>query len=315
MQSRKSAISEIRSFNRFYTKILGLLNHGFLNSSFSLTEARILLEISRMDRCTAYELGNRLSVDRSYMSRILKRFERDGLIYREKSEHDKRIHFISLTGKGTAEMEKLDGASDEQVSSMLRSLTDEEVSRILEAMHLIRLKLSDEVSHAVIREFRDDDMDYVLNRHKTLYAEEYGLSPLFAGNVEKMIPGFFQHCDRSCECMWIAEADGKPVGSIAIVDAGQSTAQLRYFLLEPAARGMGLGKRLIDCALEFAKNVGYQHVFLETISALKTARGIYRNRGFRMTEVHENPEWGKGTLEERWDIDLVSLQKGGKEGV
>ncbi|MVB12759.1 MarR family protein [Caprobacter fermentans] len=304
MKDQKNAVSKIRSFNRFYTQLTGLLSRSILNSSFSLTEARVLLEISRMDRCTANELGARLSVDRSYMSRILKRFERDGLIVREKSERDNRIHYISLTEQGNKAMRELNRASDSRISEMIRNLNLEELQAVLDSMSVIRKEFSETVCPAEIRRFRDSDLDYVLSRHKSLYVEEYGLSSLFAGYVEQIIPGFFLHCDRQRESMWIAEIGGRPVGSIAIADAGKDTAQLRFFLLEPFARGMGLGGKLIDGALEFCRKTGYRHVYLETISDLKTAGGIYQSRGFISTATRENPEWGNDVVEERWDLDL-----------
>lgn len=304
MENLQEAVSKIRSFNRFYTELLGLLGRGFLNSSYSLTEARVLLEISRMDRCTANALGARLSVDRSYLSRILKRFEHEGLIRRERSDRDNRVFYIDLTEEGTRAMEGFHRASNGQIAGMIRSLDGKELGELLGAMATIRGFLSGAVRSAEIREFRQEDLDYVLSRHKTLYAEEYGLSPVFWGYVERIIPAFFKDCNHERECLWIAEADGKPAGSIAIADAGNGTAQLRYFLLEPAARGMGLGGRLIDRALDFCREKGYRHVFLETFSALKTARGVYRSRGFSITATHANPEWGKDVLEERWDRDL-----------
>lgn len=304
MEERASAISRIRSFNRFYTNLLGILDQRFLNSSFSLTEVRVLLEISRMDRCTANGLGGRLMVDRSYMSRILKHFEEEQLIQREKSERDNRVYYINLTEKGSRAMEELHRASSEQVAGLIHHLGDAELGEVLKAMSVIRQKLSKSVCQADIREFRSDDLEYVLSRHRTLYAEEYGFSYEFVKYVERIIPDFFHNCNRDRECLWIAENAGKPMGSIAVADAGRDTAQLRYFLLEPSARGMGLGGRLMDCALDFCRRRGYHHIFLETSSVLKTARGVYGSRGFQITSAQEKPEWGGHMWEERWDKNL-----------
>lgn len=156
-----------------------------------------------------------------------------------------------------------------------------------------------------IRDFVEDDIDYVISRHQNFYKEQYGFSSVFCSYVEKGVHHFAQHYDSKNECMLIPEMNGKPVGSIVIVKANDETAQLRYFLLEPETRGKGLGNKLVDTALDFCREKGYKHVFLETVSFLETARHIYSSKGFTLTQSHENTLWAKDILEEeRWDLDL-----------
>ncbi|MHB1315005.1 MAG: GNAT family N-acetyltransferase [Christensenellales bacterium] len=155
-----------------------------------------------------------------------------------------------------------------------------------------------------IRHFTENDIDYVIARHKALYQEEYHLSPVFSAYVEKVVRCFARDFDREKECMLIPECDGRPVGSVAIAKTNEETAQFRYYLLEPFMRGKGIGRRLIDLAIDFCRDKGYSHVFLTTISALKAARHLYASKGFRLTHAEPKPAWGEGVVEERWELDL-----------
>lgn len=304
MDNQLDPISQIRSFNRFYTSVLGLLDQHILDSGYSLTEVRVLLEISKVKHCTANTLVNQLKIDRSYMSRIIKNLEKDGLITKVKSEQDNRVNFIALTEKGARTIEVLNKKSDEQIASIIQHLNPNELSKVLDAMEIIKNRISEIINPIIIRNFVKDDIDYVIYRHQILYKDEYGLSSAFSDYVDKGVHYFVQHFDASKECMLIPEIDKHPVGSIAIAKVDDKIAQLRYYLLEPEVRGKGLGHKLVDMALMFCREKGYTHIFLETISALKTARHIYKSKGFEITHTHENPKWGKDILEERWDLDL-----------
>lgn len=304
MDNKIDAISQIRSFNRFYTNVLGLLDQHILDSGYSLTEVRVLLEISKINHCTANTLVNQLEIDRSYMSRIIKRLDKDELITKVQSEQDNRVNFITLTQKGKETINLLNKKSDEQITSLIKHLNQSEVSKVLDAMKIIKSRISEVVNPITIRNFVSDDIDYVISRHQILYEEEYKLSPVFGDYVEKGLHHFAQCYDKEKEYMLIPEMNGHPVGSIVIAKVDDKTAQLRYFLLEPETRGRGLGHKLVDMALFFCREKGYKHVFLETISALETARHIYASKGFRITQSHKNPTWGKDILEERWDLDL-----------
>ncbi len=298
------SITQIRRFNRFYTNVLGLLNQSILDSGYSLTEARILYEIGKTNPCSANQLSARLNIDRGYMSRVLKDFARKGLITRGISQKDSRIYEIRLTRAGMEAARNLNRKSEEQLAKLTAPLDETAMMELTRAMTVIQSKLSDALQKASIRDFTLEDIPYVIAQHQALYAEEYGLSPVFEAYVEKSVRQFAQKFDGEKECMLIAEQDGRPVGSIAIVRAGEDIAQLRYFLLEPEARGQGLGNALVVRALAFCRQKGYRSVFLETISVLEAARHIYAKNGFVRTHTHENMEWGSGVTEERWELAL-----------
>jgi len=272
MNNKLDAISQIRSFNRFYTNVLGLLDQYILDSGYSLTEVRVLLEISNVNHCTANALVNQLEIDRSYMSRIIKRLEKDELITKVQSEQDNRVNFITLTEKGAHTIDVLNKKSDEQIASLIQHLSPNEVCKVLDAMKIIKNKIPEIINPITIRSFVTDDIDYVISRHRIFYQDEYGLSSVFSDYVDKGVHHFAQHFDGSKECMLIPEIDGHPIGSIAIAKVDDKIAQLRYFLLEPEARGKGLGHKLVDMALMFCHDKGYTHIFLETISSLKTSK-------------------------------------------
>ena len=304
MKNDLNSIHKIRSFNRFYTKVLGLLDQHILESEYSLTEARILLEIGKSNKSTAIELGTQLGIDRSYMSRIVRHLEKDQLIIKEQSEKDNRIYEISLTESGKLILEKFNKKSDEQIYNLFKCINDEEEEIVMNAMNIIKNRVSESMNPVVIRNFNEDDVDYLILRHQTIYPAEYGFSQNFANDVDRIIHKFIENFDKEKECILIAELDGKRVGSIAIAKSNDDVAQLRFFLLEPEARGRGIGKKLIDSVIEFSRNKCYKHIFLETVSKLEVARIIYKSKGFEITSTHENPEWGKDILEEKWEMDL-----------
>ena len=297
-------ISQIRSFNRFYTNVLGLLDQYILDSGYSLTEARVLLEISKKNHCTANNLADHLKIDHSYMSRILRHFEKDSLITRVQAAQDRRLNFIVLSEKGSSVIENLNQKSNEQILHLIKNLNPNEVADILDSMQCIKTKISEALEPITIRDFIPTDIDYIISRHQSLYQAEYNLSPIFSSYVAQSIHDFAKNFDASKECLLIATIENHPIGSIAIAKTDNQTAQLRYYLLEPETRGKGVGHRLVDMALLFCQEKGYTHVFLETISALKTARHIYQSKGFKITATHKNPEWGNDILEERWDLML-----------
>lgn len=304
MNDHFNAISQIRSFNRFYTKVLGLLDQHILDSEYSLTEVRVLHEISKTNQCTAIALGNQLQIDRSYMSRIIKHLEKGELIIKVQSNKDNRVYYIALAEKGSSIIEELNKKSDEQIAKLFEHLGYEELSRVLEAMNIIKDRISESLHPIIIRNFVEDDINYLISQHQILYPDECGLSSAFVSNVNIVIDQFVEHFDSSNECILIAELDGRRLGSIAVAKSDDEIAQLRFFLLEPEARGKGIGKKLIENALGFCREKGYTHVFLVTISKLKTARHIYKSKGFQITHIQEKPAWGKDVIEERWDMDL-----------
>ena len=304
MEEQTAAIADIRSFNRFYTRILGLLDRHILASDFSLTEARVLLEISMHPDDRARELSERLAVDASYLSRMLKSFETKGLITRTPCAQDNRLNDIHLTDAGESVLAELSGRSDAQIKTLIGVLSAEDLRAVLDAMSLIREQFSHAAFPAVIRGYRKGDEDYMIRRHRELYLKEYGLSAVFAEYVNRTVHELTDHLDPEKECVLIPEIDGQPMGSIAIAKRDGHTAQLRYFLLEPDARGRGLGLRLIEEALTFCRKTGYKRVFLETISLLTTARALYSRMGFQIYQTRIQSDWGREVVEEYWELTL-----------
>lgn len=304
MSNNLETIRHVRAFNRFYTNILGLLNQHILESCYSLTEARVMFELRSRQQCTANVLAAQLGIDRSYLSRIMKKLECSGIITKVQSPEDNRVNFITLTEKGQEIINGLIQKSDRQIADLLEPLSPAQHSKLIEAMQAIKEILAVSILPATIRNFTPKDIDYVISRHCSLYEKEYGLTEDFQKYVELGVSHFTKPYDESRECLLIAESQGKPVGSIAIVKIDDITAQLRYFLLEPEMRSKGLGDKLVSLAVTFCREKGYKNVYLETISVLKTARHLYQKHGFTLTCTYENVSWGNPVIEERWDLSL-----------
>lgn len=297
-------IKQIRDFNRVYTNILGLLNTHILDSSYTLTEVRILLEISKTIDCTANTLITKLTIDRGYMSRIIKGFENNGLIMKKSSQADNRISFLSLTQRGKEILAELEGKSDLQVKGLIDHLSNDHQRKLVESMKFIKNTLLDGINPISIRAFKPEDIEYIINRHRALYEIEYGFTSEFGDYVEEYVRKFMKHHDEDKEIIWIAEEKGMPVGVIAIVRVDDTTAQLRWFLIEPELRGRGLGHKLMETAIGFCKVKGYKHVFLWTVNILEPARHLYKEHGFSLTEYKEHELWGHQLTEERWDLSF-----------
>lgn len=298
-------ISEVRSFSRFYTNIIGLLDQSILNSTYSLTEARILFEIGQSNECTAKELSNSLDVDRGYVSRILSEFETNGLIVKEISKQDGRVCHLYLTQKGKDEFTMLCDRSNKQIEKLIKDLSEDEKDKLVESFKYIKYKLSNGHHNIKIRDYEQRDVDFIINRHAVLYQKEYGFTEDFTKYVSIYVNKFIEDHDKERENIWIAECNGKNVGVIAVVKESDTTAQLRWFLIEPEMRGKGLGKQMVDMALDFCREKGYKHVFLLTLSMLKPARHIYSEHGFTLTDTKINDEWATYPIEEeRWDLEL-----------
>jgi DNA-binding MarR family transcriptional regulator/GNAT superfamily N-acetyltransferase len=297
-------VEQVRDFNRFYTNILGLLNAHILDSSYTLTEVRILLEIKKTVNCTANTLISKLSIDRGYMSRIIKRFESNGLIIKEGSPADNRISLLYLTQKGKEVMAKLEDKSDEQVKNLIKHVSKNDQRKLVEAMKYIKNTVLDGLNPISIRTFEPKDIPYIIDRHRVLYENEFGFTSEFGDYVEEYVNKFKEHHDPSKESILIAEENGQQVGVIAIVKVDDITAQLRWFLIEPEIRGRGLGHKLMDAAINFCKDKGYQHVFLWTVHILEPARHLYSAHGFSLTQCKTHELWGHQLTEERWDLSF-----------
>lgn len=305
MKKNINTINYIRRFNRFYTNILGLIDQHILDSSYSLTEARILFELNEIDRCMANTLSTRLNIDKSYMSRILARFEKDGLISKKPSCDDNRVNFIELTEKGTDTVSNLVTKSNSQIEQLLTQLSDNECDEIRTAMNTITKHFTKATATMTIRPFTHDDIDFVISRQINVYEAEYGFTTeVWKKYVTDAVNQLVENFDDKKDCMYILEYGGQPSGCIAVTHVNSETAQLRFFFIESTLRGLGAGHKLVDMATDFCKEKKYKHVFLWTCSDLKAARHLYAQKGFQMIETHENNEWGSPILEERWNLEL-----------
>ncbi|WP_162297089.1 bifunctional helix-turn-helix transcriptional regulator/GNAT family N-acetyltransferase [Sporolactobacillus pectinivorans] len=302
--SDHSTVLQIRDFNRFYTKVLGLLNSHILFSDFSLTEARILLEIKTIEACTAKKLIEKLDIDRGYLSRILKKFENGKLIKRSVTSSDKRMSVIALMDLGIQKLRELESKSNFQIEELLNTLDTEKKDQVLSAMGTIKTLLGSQ-SHEQIRSFQKEDLPFIVDAHRDLYNREYGYNKKFVQYVADAVTAFSDHYDADRENIWILDVNHLPKGVIAIVKETDTTAQLRWFLLDQSLRGGGFGHKLLDEAIQFCCKHAYKKVVLWTVSDLKAARHLYKNKGFRLVERHENQEWTNHVIiEEKWELLL-----------
>jgi len=296
----------IREFNRFYTNIIGLVNKTILDSPYSLAEARVLLELLFGGRYTATDLTRLLDIDPGYLSRILRRFKREKLLTTVRSPDDGRVQLLSLTDKGKSVMTAISDASTRQVVSILRGLSVADQQQLVGHMEAVKAILSRQPqpqAEIVIRPYRAGDAGYISHRHGVLYEQEYGLDKVFEQYVIAGLAKFF--AGGADGEIWVAEAAGQIVGSIAIVAAGPGTGQLRWFLIEPAFRGSGLGRRFMNVAIDYCRQRGFNHVFLWTFRGLDAACHLYESFGFRLTEETENTTWRDKLTEQRWDLTLA----------
>jgi DNA-binding MarR family transcriptional regulator/GNAT superfamily N-acetyltransferase len=303
-----SRVQAIRSFNRFYTKQIGVLREGLLKSSFALTEVRVLYEIAHREKATASELCKELDLDPGYLSRILSNFEKRGLIDKSPSEADGRQSLLSLTQQGQKTLAPLEARSNEEVAAMLGRLSEGEQTRLVEAMHCINRLLAPAPDTPqppyLLRPHQPGDMGWVVHRHGVLYSQEYGYDERFEALIAEIVAGFIQHFDPKRERCWIAEKDREIVGSVFLVKKSKTVAKLRLLLVEPAARGLGIGKRLVAECIRFARQVGYKKMTLWTQSDLPAARRIYEQAGFRLVQKKPHHSWGRDLVSETWDLKL-----------
>ena len=301
-------VEAVRAFNRFYTKHLGLLEEGLLKTPYSLTEVRILYELANSNGTTAKELAEELGLDPGYLSRILRRFHERGFTGKAVKAEDQRAVALSLTTKGRKAFEPLDRASSEQVQTILSHLPESEQSKLVAAMKTIREVLGDRENSAetyVLRPPQPGDMGWVVHRHGVLYAREYGWDERFEALVAEIAAEFVKNHDPKHERCWIAERRGEIVGSVFVVKKDNQTAKLRLLYVEPSARGLGIGKRLVDECIRFAQQVGYQKMTLWTQSCLIAARGIYEKAGFQIVARNNNKSFGKELVAETWEKALM----------
>lgn len=300
-------VDAVRRFNRFYTRQIGVLREGFLKSPFSLAQVRVLYEIAHRDKPTATELAKELGLDAGYLSRILRGFQKHRLLERVPSATDGRQALLSLTKKGQEAFATLNTRQSDEIRAMVRHLAAPERGRLIEAMRAIESLLGAQPERTVpyiLRPHRPGDMGWVVHRHGALYAQEYGWDEEFEALVATIVASFIQRYDPKRERCWIAEKDEEVVGSVFLVKQSTAVAKLRLLLVEPKARGLGIGSRLVGECVRFARQVGYRKVTLWTNNVLVAARHIYEQGGFRLVREEPHHSFGHDLIGETWELTL-----------
>lgn len=299
-------IDAIRRFNRFYTRKIGVLEHHLLESPFTLTEARVLFELAHRDGALAKEIGAELGLDPGYLSRIVQAFTEQGFITRKPVASDRRQYEIALTAKGKTAYGRLERASHDEVGKMIAALPGDGGQRLVEAMAAIE-KLLGDGSHrpeVTLRTHRPGDMGWVVQQHGALYAREYGWDISFEGLCAEITAQFLKEFDPARERCWIAEIDGRQAGSVFLVKKSDDVAKIRLLLIDPSARDLGIGKRLVSECIAFARSCGYRKITLWTQSMLLAARGIYQSAGFVHVASEPHRSFGHDLVGETWELDL-----------
>jgi DNA-binding MarR family transcriptional regulator/GNAT superfamily N-acetyltransferase len=307
-----AVVAAFRSFNRFYTNLIGVLREGVHRTPYSLTEARVIFELAQDGVMETADLRRTLNLDGGYLSRILARLESEGLARRQRSSSDRRRQTISLTQRGRSAFKALDRRSSEEVRALLMPLTVENQHRLLGATELIRTILDDAPPSFsyLLRPPLPGDYGWVVNRHGVLYAHEYGWNESFEALVARIVADYIDHRDLRREGAWIAEMDGEPVGCIFCVRREEKVAQLRLMLVEPRARGRGIGTRLVQECLRFAGRARYERVMLWTNDVLHDARRVYERAGFELIETEEHHSFGRDLVGQYWSRSLEQLAPG-----
>lgn len=302
-------VRAVRHFNRFYTRQIGVLQEHLLHSRFSLTEVRVLYELANRKQSTAVELVETLGLDPGYLSRMLRNFNKRGLITRKLSPLDARRNHLSLTLKGRRAFAPLDRASDQEVRALLERLSEAQQQQLLGAMQTIESLLSESgaasQSSCVLRQHQPGDMGWVVQRHGELYWNEYAWDERFEALVAEITARFIKNYDSGHERCWIAERQGQRLGCVFLVRENDQEARLRLLLVEPAARGLGIGRRLVTECIQFARETGYRKISLWTNSVLDAARHIYRQQGFRIVHEEKHHSFGQDLIGETWELELA----------
>ena len=304
----QNMVADIRQFNRFYTDVLGLIDQDILDSGYSLKEARFLYELSAQGAATANQIATQLRLDKSYMSRIVAGFVHDGLVARKTSEQDNRALLLALTEKGRKAAAELSARSNLQVKTLLAPLKERERQKLAASMQQIQTLLKQSAERLRLRPYEGTprEGEYILQKQLEIYEREYGFtSDAWKTYVAEGVLGMLKGYSPEKEHIWLLEVDGSLSGCIAIVQSTEQTAQLRFFFVDPALRGLGAGELLIDSALMFCRAKRYRSVFLWTCSDLAAARHLYDKHGFVLMQKHENSEWGTKVTEERWELKLT----------
>jgi DNA-binding MarR family transcriptional regulator/N-acetylglutamate synthase-like GNAT family acetyltransferase len=309
-------IDTVRRFNRFYTRAIGVLQEGWLHSRFSLTEARVLYELAHRENPTATAVGNSLQVDPGYLSRILSAFQKRKLVEKTPSQDDGRQSLLALTAEGRRQFAPLEARTIQEVRAMLQKLSENEQRQLVAAMQTIeKLLAPDENLQSaprasyLLRPHQSGDMGWVVHRQGMLYAQEYGYDERFEALAAEIVAKFIQHYDPKRERCWIAEKDGDIVGSVFLTAKSKTISKLRLLYVEPSARGLGIGSRLVSECVRFARQVGYKKMVLWTQSELDAARHVYKKAGFRVVEKKSHHSFSKDLVAETWELSLNTRRR------
>jgi DNA-binding MarR family transcriptional regulator/GNAT superfamily N-acetyltransferase len=300
-------VAAVRRFNRFYTQKIGVVREAYLNTPMSLAEARVLYELGNRERPSASELARDLGLDPGYLSRILARFAKDRIVSSERSKNDKRVSHILLTEKGQRAFATVNARSRHEIGEWLGTLSAPEQERLVGAMHAIEGLLEarpEAKTPYLIRPHQPGDIGWVVSRHGALYAQEYGWDETFEALVAEIAAKFVRRFDPKRERCWIAEKDGENVGSVFLVRKSATVAQLRLLIVDPKARGLGIGHRLVEECIAFARRLGYRKIMLWTNDILHAARRIYETKGFTLVEEEKHRSFGKDLVGQIWELKL-----------
>jgi DNA-binding MarR family transcriptional regulator/GNAT superfamily N-acetyltransferase len=300
-------VNAIRAFNRFYTRKIGVLD-GMASSPFSLAEARVLYELENRRQPTATDIRKELGLDAGYMSRMLRNFERRKLVTRERSKTDERQRFLSLTSKGRSAFAPLDARSNRDVAAMLEDLSPTEREQLVDSVHSVRRLLGD-IAEAktsyLLRSHQPGDMGWIVHRQAILYADEYGWDGTYEALAADIVAQFIKNYDPKREHAWVAEKDGERVGAVFVAKGSDQIVRLRLLHVERQARGLGIGTRLVEECIRFARQAGYQKMTLWTQSILLGARHIYKKAGFEVVQEEKHRSFGKDLTAETWELNLT----------
>jgi len=309
MTRTDARLAAVRRFNRFYTRQIGVLRRTFLDSPYSLAEARVLYEIANDSSTTASEIGRKLDLDAGYLSRTLRTFEKRGLIVRKRSVRDARRSHLALSPRGRRAFAPLEERSQRDAGVMLGKLAIPDRARLIGAMRTIETLLAGEAAakpepRYTVRAPIPGDFGWVIKRHAELYGQEYGWEEPFEALCAQIVADCVNKNDRDRERCWIAEIDGENVGCIFLAEESATVARIRLLLVDPKARGLGLGARLVDECIRFARRAGYKKITLWTHRVLTAARHIYQKVGFKLVRSERHRNWGPPVVSEHWDLDL-----------
>ncbi|MGH7720662.1 MAG: bifunctional helix-turn-helix transcriptional regulator/GNAT family N-acetyltransferase [Gemmatimonadaceae bacterium] len=315
LADRQRRVQDVRRFNRFYTQRIGILHEGHLDSPFSLAAVRVMYELAHRDAPTASELGRDLDLDAGYLSRILRRLHQRGLVEKRASEADGRQSLLRLTPEGSRAFAALSARSSDQVGAMLARLSPPAQHRLLESMRAIEEVLGDARDTGaplILRPHQPGDMGWIVHRHGVLYAQEYGWDERFEALVASIVARFVERFDAKRERCWMAERDGRIVGSVFLVRHSKTVGQLRLLLVEPEARGLGVGSRLVDECVRFAGVAGYRTITLWTNDVLHAARRIYERAGFVLVKEEPHHSFGHDLVAQTWEMRLRGAGRGAR---